>query len=66
VVCIVLAAIPLLAGAHGLWMLLSGIALFVTLRTMMIKRIGGTTGDTAGALVELLETTTLVVASFAS
>jgi adenosylcobinamide-GDP ribazoletransferase len=65
-VCTVLAAVPLLAGTQGLWMLLSGIALFVTLRTMMIRRIGGTTGDTAGALVELLESTTLVFASFAS
>ena len=63
VVGVVLLAIPLFAGLHGLWMLVSGIVVFATLRMMMIKRIGGTTGDTAGALVELLETTLLVVAS---
>ena len=63
VVGVVLLAIPLLAGLHGLWMLLSALVVFTVLRAMMIKRIGGTTGDTAGALVELLETTALVVAS---
>jgi cobalamin synthase len=30
---------------------------------MMVRRIGGTTGDTAGAMVELVETGTLVAAS---
>lgn len=34
------------------------------LRRMMINRIGGTTGDTTGALVELLETAAMVVAAF--
>ena len=63
VVGVVLLAIPLFAGLHGLWMAVSGIIVFATLRMIMIKRIGGTTGDTAGALVELLETTALVVAS---
>ena len=62
VVGVVLLAIPLFAGLNGLWMAVSGIIVFATLRMMMIKRIGGTTGDTAGALVELLETTLLVVA----
>jgi adenosylcobinamide-GDP ribazoletransferase len=31
------------------------------LRRMMLQRIDGTTGDTAGALVELIETSTLLV-----
>ncbi len=65
VVGLVVLALPLLTGVHGLWMLLSALVAFSVLRTMMIKRIGGTTGDTAGALVELLETSTLVVASVA-
>lgn len=34
---------------------------FLLLRRMMIKRIGGCTGDTAGALVELLEVSSLLV-----
>ena len=63
VVCVVLPALPLFAGLHGLWMLVSGLVVFIALRAMMITRIGGTTGDTAGALVELLEASVLVVAS---
>jgi len=63
VVCVVVPAIPLLAGLHGLWMLVFGLIVFLALRAMMIARISGTTGDTAGALVELLEASALVVAS---
>jgi adenosylcobinamide-GDP ribazoletransferase len=59
---LVVIAIPLFAGQSGFWMLLYCITVFAILRTIMIKRIGGTTGDTAGALVELLEATALVVA----
>jgi cobalamin synthase len=33
------------------------------MRVAMVRRIGGATGDTAGAMVELVETGTLVVAS---
>jgi cobalamin synthase len=33
------------------------------LRALMVRRIGGVTGDTAGAMVELVETATLVVAA---
>jgi cobalamin synthase len=29
----------------------------------MLRRLGGTTGDTAGALVEIIETSTLVAAA---
>lgn len=47
VVCITLLAIPLVAGLHGVWMLVSGAVMFVALRTLMINRLGGTTGDTA-------------------
>jgi len=34
--------------------------LFLSLRFLMIKRLGGTTGDTAGALCELMEVGTLL------
>lgn len=47
---------------YGLWLLLSAITLFLILRHMMLRRIGGTTGDTAGALVEITETTVLLMA----
>jgi adenosylcobinamide-GDP ribazoletransferase len=37
-----------------------GLAAFLWLRWMMVRRLGGTTGDTAGALVECLEAVLLV------
>ena len=47
-----------------IWMaiilLVSTIIMFSLLRQMMIKRIGGMTGDTAGALIELIEVFVLV------
>ncbi len=57
--------LPWLLAAHAVAMLLLGwpalLALLVAgtvffyLRVLMLKRLGGTTGDTAGALVELAE-----------
>jgi adenosylcobinamide-GDP ribazoletransferase len=58
VVCFALAA-----GVANLSMTLTGGIVFVALRALMVRRIGGATGDTAGAMVELVETATLVVAS---
>lgn len=49
-----------LAAPAGAWMLLSGLSMFALLRRMMLARIGGMSGDTAGALVELSETSALV------
>lgn len=48
---------------YGLWLIISATALFLVLRHLMIRRIGGTTGDTAGALVEVTETTVLLTAA---
>lgn len=45
-------------GMAGVVMLLG-----VMLRGLMIRNIGGTTGDTAGALVELLDTAAMVTAA---
>lgn len=50
----------LLGGYSGLWALLLAVMLFFWLRQLMIRRLGGTTGDTAGALLELLETAVLL------
>lgn len=49
-----------LAGVllSGLWWLLAlGLAAltFIAVRKLMLQRLGGTTGDTAGALIEMLE-----------
>ena len=54
---------PLLAGATGLLALASTLAAFYILRLAMTQRIGGTTGDTAGALVEVAEAVALLAGS---
>lgn len=45
----------LLFGWQGLLALVASLLLFVWLRRALLQRLGGTTGDTAGALVELAE-----------
>lgn len=50
----------LLFGWPGLLALLVAGLVFLWLRSMMLKRLGGTTGDTAGALLELAECAVLV------
>lgn len=50
----------LLGGYNGLWAVLLAVVVFFWLRHLMMKRLGGTTGDTAGALLELLETVVLL------
>lgn len=44
----------------GFWVMVVAVSGFIWLRRVMIKRLGGTTGDTAGALLELLEVLVLV------
>ncbi|MBV4533414.1 adenosylcobinamide-GDP ribazoletransferase [Pseudomonas sp. SWRI107] len=53
-------ACVVLAGATAVWILLLALAVFASLRRLMCKRLGGTTGDTAGALLELLELAVVV------
>ena len=54
---------PLLAGAAGLLILACTLAAIYILRRAMKQRIGGTTGDTAGALVEIAEAIALIAGS---
>jgi adenosylcobinamide-GDP ribazoletransferase len=49
-----------LYGLLGLGAVLAGLATFALLRLFMTRQLGGTTGDTAGALVELSETAVLL------
>ncbi|WP_411383083.1 adenosylcobinamide-GDP ribazoletransferase [Pseudomonas sp. L7] len=49
-----------LGGWLGLWLLLVAALVFAFLRRQMCRRLGGTTGDTAGALLELLELTVVL------
>ncbi|QZP29992.1 adenosylcobinamide-GDP ribazoletransferase [Pseudomonas sp. DR48] len=53
-------ACVLIAGFSGVWALVLAGGMFVWLRQVMLRRLGGTTGDTAGALLELLEMAVLV------
>jgi adenosylcobinamide-GDP ribazoletransferase len=50
----------LIAGLGGVLALVLAAGMFVWLRQVMLRRLGGTTGDTAGALLELLEVLVLV------
>lgn len=56
--------------AFGLWLgrwsaapIVSAILAFIWLRHLMIRRLGGTTGDTAGAMVEIVELSVLAAAA---
>lgn len=53
--------IIVLAGLAGLFAIIIGMLVFGVLQRMMLSAIGGATGDTAGALVEIVETVLLVV-----
>jgi len=55
-----LMAAPLIAGWSGVLALLAAAAVFVLLRRATLQRLGGFTGDVAGALCELTETVVLV------
>nr|WP_315438352.1 adenosylcobinamide-GDP ribazoletransferase [uncultured Pseudomonas sp.] len=50
----------LIAGVKAIVALVVAFVGFVWLRQVMMRRLGGTTGDTAGALLELLEVAVLV------
>ncbi len=45
----------------GVLACVTSLGVFLGLRRALLQRLGGTTGDTAGALVELTETTTLLL-----
>jgi len=53
-------ACVLLSGWAGVWSVLIATVGFFALRRLIIQRLGGSTGDTAGALLELLEMLVLV------
>jgi len=53
-------ACVLVAGLSGVWAVVLAALLFVWLRQVMLRRLGGTTGDTAGAVLELLEVAVLI------
>lgn len=58
-------ACVLMAGWSGVIALVMAVAVFVGVRRLMVRRLGGTTGDTAGALLELLEVAVLMALALA-
>jgi len=50
----------LIAGFSGVVAVFVAAVIFLWLRQLMLRRLGGTTGDTAGAILELLEMAVLV------
>lgn len=54
------AACVVITGFNAVVALLLAVVVFIWLRHLMVRRLGGTTGDTAGALLELLEMSVLV------
>lgn len=55
----------LLTDTQYLLLSLTAVVTFLLLRHLMLHRIAGTTGDTAGALVEITETTVLLTSAIA-
>lgn len=54
----------LLVGIKSLWLIAIMLLVFILSRILMMQRIGGMTGDVAGALVEVTEVAILVSAVF--
>ncbi|MGH9817492.1 MAG: adenosylcobinamide-GDP ribazoletransferase, partial [Candidatus Acidiferrales bacterium] len=63
IVVLVVVAAPMTIGSDGLWMLASVFTTFMLMRAAMLRRLGGATGDTAGAVVEITESAVLITAA---
>ncbi len=63
-VILTLVAIPAFIGLAALWLVAALAGVFLVLRRLMQRRLGGTSGDTAGALVEITETAILLAVVF--
>ncbi|MEJ2395382.1 MAG: adenosylcobinamide-GDP ribazoletransferase, partial [Candidatus Thiodiazotropha sp.] len=61
VVLLVAIFVIIFLGRIGIYLLFASVVSFLLLRRLMMRRLGGTTGDTAGALLELTETLALVI-----
>lgn len=62
-VAFTLLAVAASIGLAAAWLLPVVAVTWLALRQLMLRRIGGTTGDTAGALVEITETVALLAAA---
>jgi adenosylcobinamide-GDP ribazoletransferase len=64
VITVAMLSIVLTTGLNGAILCICAMGTLLLLRMLMIKRINGTTGDTAGATVELTEVVVLVISVF--
>ena len=60
-VSFIVLAVSIFLLKENIWGLILLLVLGYTLRNLMIKRVGGTTGDTAGAMLEVMEVAVLLV-----
>ncbi|MDH5484423.1 MAG: adenosylcobinamide-GDP ribazoletransferase [Gammaproteobacteria bacterium] len=58
---VVLCCLLLLGLFHFVALALTSLLVFYFLRLLMLKRLGGMTGDTAGALIEIMEAALLIM-----
>ncbi len=63
VITVVLVSLILLPGSNALWLVVVMLSVFTLLRTLMMARLGGTTGDLAGALLEITEASILLTSA---
>lgn len=61
ILLVTMAGVLAALGMRGVGLVLGCLVVFWLLRRMMMARLGGTTGDTAGALLEVLETAALIL-----
>ncbi len=62
IIAATVAALVVISGITTIWLIMTTALVFFLMRRMMRRRIGGCTGDTAGALVEVTETAVLLTA----
>lgn len=61
IVVLTLFMVPLFMGTVTLWWVFLPVLAFILLRILMLRRIGGMTGDTAGATLEIIELLVLLM-----
>jgi len=60
VISMTLLMLVIMGGLTTLWLIVIAVLVLVMMRRLMLKRVGGCTGDTAGALVEVTEVAILL------
>lgn len=66
VVVVIFTGVVIFYGRHGVLAVIVGLLVYSVLRKKMLSTLGGATGDTAGALVEISETVILLFFAFSN